>query len=141
MRITSLWAVAIAFVVALLMSQPLVRADANANFIRQVYLDLLQHEPDTGTLNADDLLLNGGQTRYDFVIGIENMPEYQDLLIGQAYTHLLHRPADSTALATFQPFLAGTGTVEQMQATVLGSAEYFLNRAGSTNTGYVQAMY
>jgi hypothetical protein len=37
--------------------------------------------------------------------------------------------------------LAAGGTVEQARAAILGSAEYFLNRAGGTNDSFLASIY
>src|SRR5207245_1722122 len=54
---------------------------------------------------------------------------------------LLHRSADSGGLTSFVSFLSGGGTVEQVQAMIAGSGEYFANRGGGTNGGFVDALY
>src|SRR5262249_59350214 len=41
----------------------------------------------------------------------------------------------------FVGFLRSGGTVAQVKAVFLGSAEYFQNRAGGTNDGLVTALY
>lgn len=114
-------------------------ADANANYVNRVYQDLLQTQPDSTTLNQWDNYLGGGGSRYNFVLSLEGTNQYLDLLIRQEFNRLLHRPPSSSEVNTFQSFL-GSGTIEQMQSAILGSAEYFAD-AGGTNTGFIDAMY
>jgi len=116
-------------------------ADPNGNFIALVYQDLLQRQPDNGSLNSWENFLTLGGTRNSFVLQIEGGNECLDLLIDRNYQHLLHRPADSAGVTAFLPFLVGGGRIEQMQSTIVGSPEYFVTRSGSTNSGFVGTMY
>jgi hypothetical protein len=53
---------------------------------------------------------------------------------------LLHRDAQPQELSSLLVFLTG-GTVEQIETSILSSAEYFLRRGGGSNAGFVAAIY
>jgi hypothetical protein len=54
---------------------------------------------------------------------------------------LLHRSADSTGLTNFTNFLGASGTDEQVAVLLAASGEYFTNRGGGTNDGFLTALY
>src|SRR5262249_44774243 len=70
-----------------------------------------------------------------------NSPEFQTGLVQQAYQRFLHRAAEPGGLAFWLQFLQQGNTVEQMEAGITGSAEYFQNRGGGTNAGFLTALY
>jgi hypothetical protein len=55
--------------------------------------------------------------------------------------HYLNRMADAGGLATYTAFLASGGTDEQVAAALAGSQEYFQNRGGASNNGFLTALY
>src|SRR5207302_6724741 len=57
-----------------------------------------------------------------------------------AFHKLLHRDADAGGLAGFTNYLQGGATVEQLDAVIAGSQEYYINRGGGTDTGWVNAL-
>ena len=72
---------------------------------------------------------------------IESSQEFRSDEVKALYTRYLHRDADPSGLANFTNFLAGGGTVEQVEAIIAGSPEYFQVRGGSSNNGFLQALY
>jgi hypothetical protein len=71
---------------------------------------------------------------------IANSVEYRKKLIDKLYVSLLGRSADAAGLEAFVSFLGGGGTVGQVRAFLLSSAEYF-QRAGGDNTGLLSSLY
>jgi hypothetical protein len=57
------------------------------------------------------------------------------------FQKFLHRPVDQVGLTFFLNVLSGGGTDEQVEALILGSTDYFQNRAGSSNSAFLSAMY
>jgi len=53
----------------------------------------------------------------------------------------LHRAADPTGLTAFTNLLGNGATVEQVQSLIAGSQEYFQVQGGSTNNGFLSALY
>jgi hypothetical protein len=112
----------------------------NQRFVAQVYLDLLHRPVDPSGLAAWSSLLNKGFDRTQMVLSLETSPEFLGQEVQQIYAAYLGRAADPTGLSTFVTFLGHGGTVEQVKALVLGSAEYY-NRAGGTNISLLSALY
>jgi len=71
---------------------------------------------------------------------IEAGTEFQTREVQALYQNLLQRNADAGGLAGFTGFLAAGGTIAQVEANLLGSAEFFQD-AGGTNAGFVAALY
>jgi probable HAF family extracellular repeat protein len=117
---------------------------ASELFVKQIYRDLLFREVDAGGLQfwssqIDDI--DQGQARSNVVLRIEQSLEYRNLETQALYWGLLRRPADPGALNASVAFLEAGGPVKQLQAMVLGSAEYFQRRGGGTNAGFLAALY
>ncbi len=129
-----------AFIFVILGSAQHAQADANGNYITQVYQDLLQAPPSPSDLTTWDSFLTGGGTRFNFVMAVEQKPAYLDLLIEQQFSHYLKRSPLPTELSNLQSAMSGGLTVEQMQSSILGTPEFFTD-SGGTNMGFVDALY
>jgi hypothetical protein len=70
-------------------------------------------------------------------------PEYRTLVVGSLYGYVLGRAVDSVGLNAKLSFLNQGGTVEQMEADLLGSDEYFFypTRGNGKNDVFLQALY
>jgi streptogramin lyase len=110
-------------------------------FVSQTYRDLLGREVDPVGLAGWSTMIDQGTARSDVVRSIEVSPEYQGVVVQQLYATYLHRSADPGGLASGEAFLAGGGTREQLAALLLGSAEYYQSQGGSTNDGFLTALY
>jgi uncharacterized delta-60 repeat protein len=114
---------------------------ASQRYVWQLYLDLLQRPADAAGLAHWSGLIDSGQaTNAQVAQMIETTPEYDQDIIEQFYGEYLNRPADSAGLSGWQKFLASGGTIDQMRAMILGSAEYYQD-AGNSNDGFVTAIY
>jgi hypothetical protein len=111
-------------------------------FVTQAYQDLLgrQASPAEAASWAGPLD-QGLLTRAGVVLGIENSVEYQTAEVEQVYSRFLHRVAEPDGLAGWLAFLQGGGTLEQMEADVAGSPEYFQARGSGTQAGFLDALY
>jgi uncharacterized protein GlcG (DUF336 family) len=128
--------------VEVLESRTLLDASANVNFVAQVYRDLLHREPDSAGLSFFSSLLNTGSVdRVHVALAIQTSPEYRGSQLQSIYGTFLHRPADSFGAGAFSAFLAAGGTVEQVEAILAGSPEYFQGRAGGSTDGFLNALY
>src|SRR5581483_10072797 len=67
--------------------------------------------------------------------------EYRTIVVQGIYQTLLHRAADPLGLSVFTGLLGSGGTVEQVQAMIAGSAEYFQSRAGGQTDAFLTALY
>jgi uncharacterized repeat protein (TIGR01451 family)/fimbrial isopeptide formation D2 family protein len=114
-------------------------------WIAQVYRDLLQREVRPGELAAWERFLQqpGSQRtlRLQISSAILNSLEYKAKVIEQIYAELLEEHPTIFECQHFLDFLIQGGTPEQLRANILGSAEYFEDRGGSTNAGWAAAVY
>jgi hypothetical protein len=115
----------------------------NQRFIAQVYLDLFHQVVDPGGLTYWTSFLDQGVARNTVVFAIERSSsnQFQTLEVQQLYSHFLNRPADPAGLNYGVNLLNSGGTVQELSANLLGSAEYFLAQGGGTNQGFLEAMY
>lgn len=117
-------------------------AATNQAFVTAVYQDVLNRAPDAGGLAAWTNALNtGALTPFQVAFQIETSPEHLTDIVQADYQQFLHRAADAGGLAFFVNFLERGGTDQQVQAMILGSDEYFMNRGGGTNSGWLTAVY
>ena len=113
----------------------------NQQFISQVYLDFLNRPADPTGLADWSALLDAGQSRQQVVYEIEQTQEYANVTVQQLYQRYLHRAADPTGLSDFSSQLLAGRTIEQVSASIAGSEEFFVTQGGSTNDGFLNALY
>jgi uncharacterized delta-60 repeat protein len=116
--------------------------DPNQRFVTHLYLDLLERSPDAGGLTTYVNALNQGiftplQLAQTFV----GSPEYHTLEVQGLYGRLLGRPPDPAGLDHWVSFLNQGGTAQQLEAILIGSAEYFSRRGGGSALGFLQTLY
>jgi hypothetical protein len=111
-------------------------------FVTKAYHDLLMQTPDTTAVNQWSLVLDQGASRTRVALAIANSPDYFTIVIDQLYQKYLKRAPDQTGMSDDLKYLTqGGGTVERVEAAIVGSAEYFAVRCGSTNQGWEDTMY
>jgi len=113
----------------------------NERFVSQAYLDLLQRPVDATGLQVFGAALDAGLPPSQVSQGITSSQEYRTDLIAADYQLFLHRTADLPGLGNFLNFLGTGGTDEQIAVILTGSAEYFQNRGGGTNDGFLTALF
>jgi len=116
-------------------------ATLNQAFVAQVYLDVLRRPVDgAGLANWSHLLDIGQMTRTQVVRTIETSTEYKQIEVIDAFHKLLHRNVDAGGLTGFTSYLQSGATVEQLDAVIAGSQEYYINRGGGTDAGWLGAL-
>jgi Bacterial Ig-like domain (group 3)/Domain of unknown function (DUF4214)/RTX calcium-binding nonapeptide repeat (4 copies) len=119
-----------------------VPEDANTRFVDQLYRDLLGRPAEPpGLAFWKGQLDQGLLTRAQVAAGIEGSTEYLTDVVQQAYQRFLGRSAEPAGLDGWVAFLQQGHTVEQMEAGILGSPEYFQSRGGGTPNGFLAALY
>jgi hypothetical protein len=113
----------------------------NQSYVYRLYEDLLFRIPDAGGLSFFQNQVAAGSNRVSMAMDMELSPEYETLLVQNLYGALLGRAPDATGQTSDLAFLSGGGSVEQLEASILGSPEYFQNRGGGTNAGFLNAVY
>jgi PKD repeat protein len=116
--------------------------NANQLYVERLYNDLLHQAPDATSLAMwTSHLDNGSLTRQQVVAAILSNPGYHGVEVQDQYLALLHRQADPADVANFSNFLAQGNTIESLQAILAGSPEYYQNRGGGTNDGFLNALF
>ena len=114
----------------------------NQTYVSNLYLTLLDRQPDTQGLNYYSGLLDaGGVSREEIVREITAGSEYHRDVVEEMYRTYLHRDADPGGLSTYMSFLGNGGSIETLREILLSSKEYYVGRGGSTNDGYLAALY
>jgi hypothetical protein len=110
--------------------------------VGQLYVDLLGRRADAGGLNGfASQIFQGAATRQQIAAALINSPEGQTHALNGLYQRLLGRAIDSSGLQSGLAFLAAGGKMEQIEAVILGSAEYFARKGGGSNSGFLAALY
>jgi hypothetical protein len=121
---------------------PPTPSDPTAGFVTQAYRDLLLRAPDPAGMAYWSGLLNQGVLTPDQVaLGIEGSLEYETTEVQRVYAQYLHHSADPAGVSYWTGILQAGGTLEDVAAGVAGSDEYFQARGGSTDAGFLSALY
>ncbi len=113
----------------------------DGTFVSQAFQDLLGRAPDAGGLAYwSEQLIHGSMTRSMVAQGIERSLEYLTVEVQQVYSQFLHRSAEPAALTTWTAFLQSGGTVQQLEAKIVGSNEYFQAHGGA-DAGFLAGLY
>ncbi len=115
-------------------------APTNADFINAAFNDLLNRSPSPTELSTYEafLVTNSPQAA---AYSIETSgTEFHNIVLNNLFSLLLHHAPSISAQTSFLP-LFSTSTIEQVEASIAGSPEYFLDRAGNTNAGFVAAIF
>ncbi len=115
-------------------------ANPTERFVTQLYADLLRRAPDAAGLAAFVTALDEGRlTRTQVAQIFTASAEYREIVVREQYRATFGREADPGGLTAYVSFLSAGGTVGQLKAILLGSAEYSRNL--TTNESYVTALY
>ncbi|WP_421119704.1 DUF4214 domain-containing protein [Aquihabitans daechungensis] len=112
---------------------------ADEKFLRKVTTDLLGRSATEGQLQAANYQFERGRTRRTHTATILASTEERQRLVTQSFQRYLGRAPDPSGL-TYWANKLKTITVPDLSARLLGSDEVY-RRAGSTNSGYVAALY
>src|SRR5262249_45789983 len=114
----------------------------NQCYVMQIYRDLLGREVDpVGLAGWGTALDQNVLNRFQVALGIEASPEFKLRQPNRLYQELLRRPIDPVGQTSWLAFLNGGGTLQQVQAAIIGSPEYFQVRAGNDFNRFLQAAY
>ena len=118
-----------------------VPGNPNEKWVNQLYRDLLGRNGDQGGVAFWAQLVNTGASRTAVALQFEQTPESLAALINNVYEGTLHRAADPVGLSGAQALLAQNGSVQNLQATLQGSTEYFQVRAGLNQLFFLNSLY
>jgi hypothetical protein len=111
----------------------------DTNFIQQVYLDVLKRPADP-TAVADGLGILASNSRQVYALSILDSNEYRNDLVCSYYQSYLSRTPTSAESLTGLSFLSSGGADQELQASLLGSPEYFADQS-SDNTAFVESLF
>jgi RHS repeat-associated protein len=115
---------------------------SNQVFVDTLYQDLLHRHPEPSGLEFWTGVLAGNVSRDAVALGMTAATdEYRSDQVQSMFQDLLKRPADPAAFNHFLGLLKSGTTAEQARAEIMGSAEYFQNRAAQNTVGFVTAAY
>jgi hypothetical protein len=117
----------------------LTLAQAQA-LVTQLFVDLLGRQPDAAGLGAASNALLQGTSEGALVGGIVNSPEFLGREVQTAFTQILGRGADAGAINAGVSFLQSGQTLEQLEAQLAASDEFFA-AAGGTDAGFITLLY
>jgi len=111
-------------------------------FLTHLYQDVLHRPVDKAGLDFFFANLDQGTLApLDVALALLRSPEYRTMLIQGWYMSFFHRPATPTEIAAGVAMLAGGAADEDVEAAILGSAEFFGGPGAGTNAGFVAALY
>lgn len=113
----------------------------NQKYVVQLYEDLLHRKPESAAEQFWSNLLSAGQTRPQIALEIEQSAEYRNGTVTGLFEYYLHRAPDAASLAADSSLLVAGSTAEGIAISLIASPEYFQNRGGSTNQGFLNALY
>jgi hypothetical protein len=113
---------------------------ASQRFVFHLYQDLLGRQSTSDEVNFFGALLDQGfLTRAQLAQFFLQSFEYLARQVDQLYVRLLGRHAEPAAQAVGAAFLAAGGRLSQLEAILLGSAEYFRSHGG-TSAGFLAGL-
>lgn len=113
----------------------------NFQYVAALYSALLGRTADASGAQFWTDLVDQGASRSTVALGFEYSPEGRIALVQNLYKTYLHRTADPLGLQSSVAFLSIGGTAEHLKAVIFSSPEYFQNRGGGTNGGFLAALY
>jgi Domain of unknown function (DUF4214) len=113
----------------------------DTSFIHMIYSDLLDRPTDeAGQAAWVNAIQSGAVTRLSTARGVLGSTEYENRVVQALYQRFLGRSADQSGLGYVDVLQHGV-IREQVMATILGSGEYFANRGGGTDLGFLKGLY
>lgn len=113
----------------------------DTGLIQNLYQDLLNRSPEPdGLASWLAAFQNGSGGRLIAVQGILGSVEYDGRVVDTLYQRLLGRSLDAGAQGYVGALQQGI-IREQVMASILASGEYFANRGGGTELGFLRALY
>jgi hypothetical protein len=127
-------------------SHPLANAEVchTDSFLLGAYHDSFGFDQDPSDEDnaAWEEIIDGGLLTHEQVAqGLINTAEYRMHLVDTLYQRYLNRDADDAEKFFFNFLLSGGKTFDYLTATILGSAEYFEDKGGSDDGGFVVVLY
>ncbi len=114
---------------------------SNQRIVSQVYLDILERPADAAGLAFWTSRLDQGATRDEVLVEIQATLEYRQLVVRKLYRRFLNREPDQAGLDFLADALGNGTIIEQAQAFLVSSDEYFQNRGGLSNDIWLSMVF
>jgi hypothetical protein len=113
--------------------------DPQANFVTNLYLDVLLRAPDPAGLFSWVQSLNASVPRQSVSLGIWESPEHRGLQVDGFYLQFLHRAAEPAGRQGWVNAMLGGMTEEDAMVAFMNTPEYLLHNP--TNVAFVVGIY
>ncbi len=113
---------------------------ANGVYVDSVYRLFLQRDAGGTERSSAATALAQGASRLGLTSALSLSPEWAGVEIDELYPIVFSRPADSGGRAFWLEQMAGGRRLQSVAAEFYGSPEFFV-KVGSTNKGFVRALY
>lgn len=111
-------------------------------FLRQLYRDLLNREPDpTGLTYFQTNLARGMMNREAVALAVLKSPEFFGVEVDKFYLRFLNRPSDPLGRQFFVDQLVRGASETDVVVQIATSAEYFATNRIQNDTQFVQQLY
>jgi hypothetical protein len=120
---------------------PPVSMTPSQQFVTQVFQSLLGRNPDQNSLTTLATFLDQGAiNQYQFILAVEQSPEYLGRAVNQMYRSVLGRAADPSGQQAGTLFLEAGGTPDGLKALLYGSPEFY-QKAGRNDPAFLAALF
>ncbi len=115
--------------------------DILGNYVSHAYSDILHRPADSSGLSYWTSRLEAGIDPSSFIAALTGSSEYRTNLVAADYQQILHRSADADGSAFYVGQMNNGMKNEDVLVGLAASDEYFAKSGGSTNNGFVSALY
>jgi hypothetical protein len=110
-------------------------------YITKAYRDLTGQSIDAATLSALTAGVNAGGSRDQMLTMIEQTDAYRTAAVTAEFHQFLHRAPSASELKADSALLKKGGTLEELEAQLMGTREYLKRRGGGSKDGFLIAAY
>lgn len=114
--------------------------DTNQAYVNKAYRDLTGQRVDATTLAVLSADMAAGASRQSVILAIEHTDAYGNDVVTTEFQQLLGRAPTARERLTNTTALRRGGTLEQLEARLMGSREYFVRKGGGTVSGFLNAV-
>src|SRR6185437_10304205 len=122
-------------------STSVVVGSADQIWLEKAYQVILGRDVDPSGFVYWSAVMASGASRGAVAYMLQQSMEYDTIQVQSAFQTLLGRSADQTSLGYFVGLMAQGQTIEQIDAIIVGSGEYYQGHGGGTNDGFLNALY
>jgi hypothetical protein len=120
---------------------PVYDTSLDKKWINQVFQDLLGRSADTSAFSFFTTLIRQGTPRQEIVPAIASSDEFHSAFVTAQFNRALSRPPRPDEISPFVSVLRQGGTLEQVQAIIYGSSEFFFGPGNGNNLDFLKALY